>query len=102
MPLLLRPFARTARTCSRIKGSASANGASGPVCGLTWPILITLDPAALALAGCKTKGPAMAVAPIALSTSRRCHSLLGEFESGGHIEFGLVLDKEPSGGAVGS
>ena len=46
---------------------------------LTWPILITFEVAALAVVPRKITGPAIAVAPTSLRTSRRRHNLLEEF-----------------------
>src|ERR1700716_3641261 len=57
-----------------MNGSASAKGASAPVCGLTWPILITFEVAGLAVVPRKIAGPALAVAPSSLITSRRRHN----------------------------
>src|SRR5258706_13276690 len=54
-------------------------GANAPVCGLTWPILITFELAALAVVPRKITGPAIAVATSSLITSRRRHNLLAEF-----------------------
>src|SRR5882757_5353951 len=58
-----------ARTCSRIKVSASPKPASGPVRGLTWPILITLA-WALAELALNSAGAAIAAAPDLISTRR--------------------------------
>ena len=58
---------------------ASAKGANTPVGELTWPILITLELAALAVVPRKIIGPVIAVVPRSLITSRRRHNLLAEF-----------------------
>src|SRR5260221_5679910 len=78
-PPLLIPLPNAVRIWSRINGSASAKEANNPVGELTWAILITLELAALAVVPRKIIGPAIAVAPRSLITSRRRHNLLAEF-----------------------
>src|SRR5260221_8946982 len=78
-PPLLSLLPNAVRIWSRINGSAWAKGANSPVGELTWPILITLELAALAVVPRKIIGPVIAVAPMSLITSRRCHNLLAEF-----------------------
>src|ERR1700681_468400 len=51
------------RTCSRMKASASPKPASGPVFGLTWPILMARD---CALAGMTRSTAGAATAPRAV------------------------------------
>src|SRR5882762_10331430 len=59
------------RTCSRMKVSASPKPASGPVRGLTWPILIARD---CALAGMARSTAGAATAPMPTLTSVRRES----------------------------
>src|SRR6188508_3464761 len=56
-------------TWSRMNGSASPNPASGPVFGLTWPILMTLA-CALAELALSSAGAAIAAAPDLMSVRR--------------------------------
>src|SRR5712672_1688534 len=59
------------RTCSRMKVSASPKPASGPVRGLTWPILMARD---CALAGMTRSTAGAATAPMPALTSVRRES----------------------------
>src|SRR2546423_6744737 len=56
-------------TCSRMKPSASPNPASGPVLGLTWPILITRLWACAGITR-STVGTAMAPNPVRMTLRR--------------------------------
>src|SRR5262249_24189003 len=75
-PPLCRPLDRMPRTCSRMKPSASPKPASGPVFGLTCPILMTR---LCELAGItrSTAGAAMAPRPARTSVRRE----MPEFKS---------------------
>ena len=62
----LQPLGQDPLTCSRMKPSASPKPASGPVFGLTWPILMAFD---CALAGTTRRMAGAASAPrLALTT----------------------------------
>ena len=74
------PSTRMPRTCRGCSVSASPKPASGPVRGLTWPILMTLA-CALAELALSSAGMAMAAAPDLMSVRRfkrllSCHSRL--------------------------